>query len=728
MLRGMPTTFESEKVVGQAMALSTRVVVDGGLHRQSLEEAMRSLTSGSPERPLLVTSMEGTTVCLNLDLFLHYSPQLRSLLKISSSHISFLPQSPHHLFLPETSLSSLMALQSLLCQGISKTGELDEVLETAKQLGIKIGDLVVGANKIGVARKEVDREKVKKISNSRGLLNDDIQAKVNRVCTNPLPDDASVGENGIRQKQKLTVDAAAGSDMETGLLKQVPSLLPTLLTAAQQAMDRVMNAGAPSAASALLLDTAGKETQPAIAPTLGGVVSVEVYGAEEEEEEKEKRSTVEVKSEPEEVELGAAAALSEDIAAVAPPVNNANIAVASSASVASSEKRKESPASALPDEVKLKKKKLLDVVLQNLSEKKSAAGGKGINNVVKQSKLKRKASDSSSKASDTSGKAAIKAVKKEEYKAVSQKGKKGSISSTTGQQVKNGGVTKTIKSVGENTAVNIASPSLISNKVGGATSDAARRKSEPSSTSQTSLSAKGKVQVSKLSTQGKNKAKKADSSGLNSSQSKKVYAAGSSMENLNQMPGLTISPNPNNAALLQPTTSSNQPSLPAPSPGAPALAVVDHKPSDDSSAAISNQTEAGSKVGEFEKIPQKVGVQVGEDEKGCNYSLICELCQKEHKTLQSLYTHVIVHIRLELERKVKDLMEGLQCKVCDQVFKAKAPLLTHIGCTHGKVNDILKEKGYNVLPCLLATNGKKGAEMQANLIQIKKEKVNIMAE
>ena len=556
-----------------------------------------------------------------------------------------------------------MALQSLLCQGISKTGELDEVLETAKQLGIKIGDLVVGAKKIGVARKEVDREKVKKIRNSRGLLNDDIQAKVNRVCTNPLPDDASVGENGIRQKQKLTVDAAAGSDMETGLLKQVPSLLPTLLTAAQQAMDRVMNAGAPSAASALLLDTAGKETQPAIAPTLGGVVSVEVYGAEEEEEEKEKRSTVEVKSEPEEVELGGAAALSEDIAAVAPPVNNANIAVASSASVASSEKRKESPASALPDEVKLKKKKLLDVVLQNLSEKKSAAGGKGTNNVVKQSKLKRKASDSSSKASDTSGKAAIKAVKKEGDKAVSQKGKKGSISSTTGQQVKNGGVTKTIKSVGENTAVNIASPSLISNKVGGATSDAARRKSEPSSTSQTSLSAKGKVQVSKLSTQGKNKAKKADSSGLNSSQSKKVYAAGSSMENLNQMPGLTISPNPNNAALLQPTTSSNQPSLPVPSPGAPTLAVVDLKLSDDSSAAISNQTEAGSKVGEFEKIPQKVGVQVGEDEKGCNYSLICELCQKEHKTLQSLYTHVIVHIRLELERKVKDLMEGLQCKV-----------------------------------------------------------------
>ena len=117
-----------------------------------------------------------------------------------------------------------------------------------------------------------------------------------------------------------------------------------------------------------------------------------------------------------------------------------------------------------------------------------------------------------------------------------------------------------------------------------------------------------------------------------------------------------------------------------------------------------------------------------EDEKGCNYSLTCELCQKENKTLQALYSHIIIHIRVELERKVQDLMEGLQCKVCDQVFKAKAPLLAHIGCKHGKVNDILREKGYNVLPCLLATNSKSGAEMQANLVQIKKEKANMLAE
>ena len=52
------------------------------------------------------------------------------------------------------------------------------------------------------------------------------------------------------------------------------------------------------------------------------------------------------------------------------------------------------------------------------------------------------------------------------------------------------------------------------------------------------------------------------------------------------------------------------------------------------------------------------------------------------------------------ELKLKDLTDGFKCKVCDKVFKAKAPLLAHIGCKHGKVNDILKEKGYKELPSL----------------------------
>ena len=50
----MFSTFSSEKyhcyseqVIGEAMSLTKRLAVDGGQHRQSLQEAVKSLTSGS---------------------------------------------------------------------------------------------------------------------------------------------------------------------------------------------------------------------------------------------------------------------------------------------------------------------------------------------------------------------------------------------------------------------------------------------------------------------------------------------------------------------------------------------------------------------------------------------------------------------------------------------------------------------------------------------------------
>jgi len=689
-------------------------------------------------------------------------------------------------------------------------------------MGIKIEALVADINKGGSAGMEVCGVNVKEKSNEMSVLsNDDNQAKVNKVCnagTSPLPE-APVGENG--QRRRSNINATARNDAE--MLMQAPSLASAILKqtpasamqmntsgegtsisskAGQHAMDRVMNAGAskvPSPASAAQVDSAVNKNPPVVIQTSGGVVSVEVYGEEEEdvEEKDKKRGTVEVKSEPVEVELGAddpqgQAALvpssnnadTADIAlapsaniALVPSANFADIALASSANLAeapsantaSSEKRKESPASEA-DEVRLKKKKLLDVVLHKLSDTKSSAGGeesnKGSNNASKPSKLKRKATDTKRKAFDTNNKPADKAVKgggdnlvnlqgrRESQsstaavamdsasktgkgvgdKNISLQGRRGSIPSTVMDRVMGAGASKPTKSKGENTSVKIASSTLMSDK-GGATTDFSRRKSEPSSTMKTSLAAKKEPQASKLSNQGKKKQK----NDLGSLKSKNVLASSSSMENLSQMPGLTITPNPNSTPqphlissnLPEPTNPTLPPVLLA---NAPALALAsagaaakDLKPSVNCPSLALNkmgQSEVASQVGEVE-IAQKAEE---EEEKGCNYSLTCELCQKENKTLQSLYNHVIVHIRVELERKVKDLMEGFQCKVCDQVFKAKAPLLAHIGCKHGKVNDILKEKGYNVLPCLLATNGKSGEEMQANLVQIKKEKTKILAE
>ena len=689
--------------------------------------------------------MEGTTLCLNIDLFLLFSPFLRSLVTPFYS----LHQLPR-LFLPDASLSSLMALESLLCKGVSKEGVLAEVVESAAQLGIKIEALVKDVDKGGAVGTEGGGEIAEKSIIARSVpvpVTDNDPAGVNQVCnvgTDHLADPPT-GVNGIASKRKSTC-ASGRIDEETDMLKQAAPPAGALevdntvkgtsisTVAAQQAMDRVMNAGVskapPFSASATQLDTPAKEASPVVAPTPGGVVSVEVYGADEEEEGEGvgEKQLVEVKSEP--VEVDPAAGDLQGQAGVEP-----------SANIVNSDKRKEAP-SFEADEVKLKKKKLLDVVLQNLSDKKSAGVGEESKrpiNALKDVKPKRKMSDTSGKPldktrkmSDSSGKPLDKTVKEKGSKPGSQQGRRASLSTAEKQAMdrvvntagsKNKSAAKAIKGAEESASVKVASSPLVSRvKVGGGSSDDPRRKSEPSSTTKASSIVNKKPQSSKLSTQGKKKQRKPDDPELIGLKSKKELALSSSMENLNQMPGLTITASPSNPSHTITSDPlpvvSNLPPLPVITSEVPAstqAVIVGIKPSD----ATLKESKGD------EGIPQKLQA---EDDKGCNYSLTCELCQKENKTLQALYSHIIIHIRVELERKVQDLMEGLQCKVCDQVFKAKAPLLAHIGCKHGKVNDILREKGYNVLPCLLATNSKSGAEMQANLVQIKKEKANMLAE
>ena len=75
----------------------------------------------------------------------------------------------------------------------------------------------------------------------------------------------------------------------------------------------------------------------------------------------------------------------------------------------------------------------------------------------------------------------------------------------------------------------------------------------------------------------------------------------------------------------------------------------------------------------------------------------------------------------ELQEQYTTLMDGLRCTLCNNVFKQKHSLLLHIGCKHGKVNDILKQKGFAALPC--PVNATNNAAMQKQLIQIKKEKM-----
>ena len=71
-------------------------------------------------------------------------------------------------------------------------------------------------------------------------------------------------------------------------------------------------------------------------------------------------------------------------------------------------------------------------------------------------------------------------------------------------------------------------------------------------------------------------------------------------------------------------------------------------------------------------------------------------------------------------------MDGLKCTICNNVFKQKHSLLLHIGCKHGKVNEVLKQKGFAALPC--PVNATSSAAMQKQLIQIKKERMEVKDE
>ena len=74
----------------------------------------------------------------------------------------------------------------------------------------------------------------------------------------------------------------------------------------------------------------------------------------------------------------------------------------------------------------------------------------------------------------------------------------------------------------------------------------------------------------------------------------------------------------------------------------------------------------------------------------CNYELECQVCDQKLKTVSLLEQHCCRHFMKELQDHYSSLMDGLKCNVCYSNFKQKHSLLLHIGCKHGKINDILR--------------------------------------
>ena len=77
----------------------------------------------------------GAKICINSDLLLFHSPFFRALL---SSVLPLSSSSSITLSIPDTSASALLALESLLCKGVTKCdSKADAVEALAKLLGVK---------------------------------------------------------------------------------------------------------------------------------------------------------------------------------------------------------------------------------------------------------------------------------------------------------------------------------------------------------------------------------------------------------------------------------------------------------------------------------------------------------------------------------------------------------------------------------------------------------------
>jgi len=108
-----------------------------------------------------------------------------------------------------------------------------------------------------------------------------------------------------------------------------------------------------------------------------------------------------------------------------------------------------------------------------------------------------------------------------------------------------------------------------------------------------------------------------------------------------------------------------------------------------------------------------------------NYSLSCEVCDTKTTTLSQLHQHCTNHFLRNIQARFSGLMgpTGKDCLVCGYVSRTKPQLTLHLGCKHGKVNEVLMEQGFKRLPCPVAPNTQRDAQLQKKLLEIVKKEL-----
>ena len=106
----------------------------------------------------------------------------------------------------------------------------------------------------------------------------------------------------------------------------------------------------------------------------------------------------------------------------------------------------------------------------------------------------------------------------------------------------------------------------------------------------------------------------------------------------------------------------------------------------------------------------------------CNFNLECQVCKQKLGSLHLLEQHLCRHFMKELQEHCANLIDDLKCTLCHSTFKQKHSLVLHMGCKHGKINEILKMKNFQVLPAPVMSNPT--SAMQKQLIKVKKERMD----
>lgn len=687
-----------------------------GGHAANLQEALTTLaTKGTT---VTVTTREGATLCLNLDLLLLYSPLLRSL------HSSLPFASSPRLLLPSASLPSLLALQSLLTSGragMEVVGE--EVEEVAQLLGLPLNQLVKKGG--GKDSSGGEPEKTKPVTENNTKAKSSEASKLVKItdCIKPSkPKEVGKAENQVKEKE-------VSQDIEKTARESAATNKDT------SAVNKDSNEESSSEIS---------DTPPAPA---GGVVSVEVYGEEEETVTAVKTEPIE--TEPMETEPIETEFEREDAAdSTQKETTVVNKLVA--------EKRKANTDN--EELIKKKKKKVLETALQNLVTAKSPEKA-AVEAVPAEAAVE--GGEAATVPAFPSAKAAKKVTDKKAAAAMLRVMNAGQTKAKEAKEAKEMKDAKKMKEakedqghpgnlgslgVGDSTVESLALlPGLtITSTMPAPAPKAAAAPREAPAPPKKAPAPEPPAPAPMASPHPTPKGPTTAPGPPSKTNTFPQVAPTPVLPTAKAAPSPKTKPAPKPPATPKATAAPKLPPAVAPSAGtpkraAPAPKAVVASPKDSASPSLAPKTpkatppKAPPKLAAEAATPktprraQKAALNPGSRQLlsrdgSCNYGLTCEVCQVESKTLTALYTHVISHIKTDLEKAVKELKDGSRCKVCGQIFARASALVNHLGMKHGKVNDVLKEKGYRVLPCLIATEGTKGAEVQANLMVIRRRR------